>query len=182
VFQRPIPTGAQDIGTWQSIFQLVSVLSVVTNAGLICFTMNVLDGEASPAGRVWVFVGFQWILIAIQFYVQAVIPDVPEEVEIQISRNEVINEKLIEKINDEESTPISEAMKVVTEPLGEGSHPEGFFVQMRKLLTDEEEGATSQLKGFEKRVEATSLMAVETLEYHSGGVANPTANPMASYR
>ncbi len=51
-YQRPIPRGAQDIGTWQSIFTIMSVVAVMTNAGLICFTMDVLD-SFSPWGKLW---------------------------------------------------------------------------------------------------------------------------------
>ncbi len=51
-YQRPVPTGAQDIGTWQTIFAIISVVAVVTNAGLICFTMDVL-WDYSLQGRVW---------------------------------------------------------------------------------------------------------------------------------
>lgn len=49
-----------------------------------------------------VFIGFQWVLIGLQFIAQAIVPDVPEEVEIQLARNEFINEKVIEKVEDED--------------------------------------------------------------------------------
>lgn len=52
MYQRPVPIGAQDIGNWQVIFTIVSVIAVVTNAGLICFTMGVLDGF-SQVGQLW---------------------------------------------------------------------------------------------------------------------------------
>lgn len=42
LYQRPVPQGCQDIGTWQDIFKIISVISVVTNAAIICFTMDVL--------------------------------------------------------------------------------------------------------------------------------------------
>ena len=51
-YQRPIPNGAQDIGTWQSIFTIISIASVITNAGLIVFTMDVL-WDYSLFGRTW---------------------------------------------------------------------------------------------------------------------------------
>jgi hypothetical protein len=44
--------GAQDIGTWQGIFQIVSIAAVITNAGLICFTMDVLN-DYDIYGRAW---------------------------------------------------------------------------------------------------------------------------------
>jgi hypothetical protein len=99
-YQRPIPSGAQDIGTWQSIFNIISVAAVITNAGLVCFTMDVL-WRYSLFGRVWVFIGFQWVIIGCQFLSQLVIEDIPEEVTIQLQRNEFINLKVIEKVEDE---------------------------------------------------------------------------------
>lgn len=47
-----MPQGAQDIGTWLSIFQFLSIAGVVTNAALVCFTMDVLD-HYTPLGRTW---------------------------------------------------------------------------------------------------------------------------------
>jgi hypothetical protein len=60
LYQRPIPLGAQDIGTWLPIFQFIATAAVVTNAGLVCFTMNSLS-SFTPQGRAWsviIFCGF----------------------------------------------------------------------------------------------------------------------------
>jgi hypothetical protein len=46
--------------------------------------------------------GFQWVLIMLQFIGQAVIADVPEEVEVQLQRLSFINSKVIEKVEDED--------------------------------------------------------------------------------
>eukprot|EP00349_Pseudokeronopsis_sp_Brazil_P006662 CAMPEP_0202975738 /NCGR_PEP_ID=MMETSP1396-20130829/71532_1 /ASSEMBLY_ACC=CAM_ASM_000872 /TAXON_ID= /ORGANISM="Pseudokeronopsis sp., Strain Brazil" /LENGTH=46 /DNA_ID= /DNA_START= /DNA_END= /DNA_ORIENTATION= len=46
--------------------------------------MTVLT-DYSLFGRVWIFIGFQWVLISIQYITQAIIPDVPESVEIQLA-------------------------------------------------------------------------------------------------
>lgn len=107
LYQRPIPRGAQDIGTWQTILTIISVASVITNAGLICFTMDVLWGF-SLQGRVWIFVGFQWVLIAAQFIAQAIVPDVPQGVIIQRQRTEFYNEKVINKVTDEDYDEVDE--------------------------------------------------------------------------
>ncbi|RYH21304.1 hypothetical protein EON65_21005 [archaeon] len=101
LYQRPIPSGAQDIGTWQTIFAIISVASVVTNAALVCFTMDVLWGY-SLQGRVWIFIGFQWVLIMCQFVAQAIVPDIPEDVTIQLERTHFYNEKVVEKVEDED--------------------------------------------------------------------------------
>lgn len=100
-YQRPVPSGAQDIGTWMSIFQILSVVAVITNAGLICFTMDVL-WQYSRFGRVWVFIGFQWLLIFIQFLAAQWIDDEPEEVTIQRERMDFIKSKVVEKVLDED--------------------------------------------------------------------------------
>eukprot|EP01039_Chlorochromonas_danica_P003789 gene3789-4139_t len=107
LYQRPIPLSAEDIGTWQSIFFLISIASVITNAGLVCFTMDVLH-RFDIYGRSWIFIGFQWTLIGMQFLVEQMIPDVPEEVEIQIKRQEFITAKLIDHIPDEEQVSVAE--------------------------------------------------------------------------
>lgn len=106
-YQRPIPLGAEDIGVWLVIFQLISVVSVVTNAGLICFTMDTLD-EYTAIGRVWIFIGFQWALISIQFFAERVIPDEPAEAVIQIERMEFITSKLIDRVRDDDPISVEE--------------------------------------------------------------------------
>lgn len=49
-----------------------------------------------------IFIGFQWVLISLQFLATEVIDDVPLEVNIQMERNEFINLKVIEKVADED--------------------------------------------------------------------------------
>ncbi len=63
--------------------------------------MDVLWGY-SLQGRVWIFVGFQWVLIFCQFIAQAIIPDIPEDVEIQTKRMEFFKNKVIEYVEDED--------------------------------------------------------------------------------
>jgi hypothetical protein len=49
-----------------------------------------------------IFIGFQWVLISCQYIAQLVIPDVPEDVEIQLKRIAFIHQKIIEKVADED--------------------------------------------------------------------------------
>ncbi|KAJ1413447.1 calcium-activated chloride channel-domain-containing protein [Ochromonadaceae sp. CCMP2298] len=93
-YQRPSPTGAQDIGTWMSIFQFLALAAVVTNAGLICFTMDVLWNLYTIQYRLWIFIGFQWGLFMVQYIAAEMIDDIPREVVIQKQRNEFINLKV----------------------------------------------------------------------------------------
>jgi len=101
-YQRPSPNGAQDIGTWMSIFQFLACAAVVTNAALICFTMDVLWSHYEIQFRLWIFIGFQWGLFLLQYAASELINDVPHEVLIQMQRNEFINLKVVEKLSDED--------------------------------------------------------------------------------
>ena len=48
------------------------------------------------------FIGFQWTLIVVQFVVAEICPDVPEEVEIQIDRQNFIRSKILDKVADDD--------------------------------------------------------------------------------
>lgn len=103
LYQRPFPKGVEDIGMWQHIFTLLAMVSVVTNAGLTVFTMDLL-GHYRVAVQYWVFVLFQWVCFSLQVVVMFVIPDIPEAVRIQLRRTHFIVSKLIDKLADEDSS------------------------------------------------------------------------------
>lgn len=115
LFQRPLPKPAEDIGNWQKIFLFLCGVSVVTNASLSVFTMHVLD-EVSTSLRFWIFIIFQWACFIIQFLIMEAIPDIPEEIEIQLARQDFIINKLIEKIPDE---PIVNVDSLIKDPVFE---------------------------------------------------------------
>lgn len=62
-----------------------------------------------------IFIGFQWVLICCQFFAQFIVPDVPEEVLIQEDRMKFINEKVIEKVEDEDYGEIHDAVVIEDE-------------------------------------------------------------------
>lgn len=99
--RRPIPQGAEDIGTWQDIFYLTSIFAVITNAGVICFTMDVFDFE-SDTNRVWFFIVFQYAIIAIMGLFAYIVEDVPDDVIIQLKRREFLVSKIVDCIEDED--------------------------------------------------------------------------------
>eukprot|EP01031_Cornospumella_fuschlensis_P027354 gene27354-33040_t len=100
VYQRPFPKGAQDIGTWQTIFLMIAIAAVITNAGLTVFTMDALD-DYSLTFRFWVFILFQYVCFSLQGLIMAAIPDIPEEIEIQQARTTFIVDKLVDKVADD---------------------------------------------------------------------------------
>lgn len=115
VHQRPIPRGAEDIGSWQSMYTVIAVAAVLTNAGITCFTMDVLSGYSDRIVYT-VFIVFQLSCFAFQYCLMAVIPDEPEEVSIQMQRTEFLVEKFIKETPDDDF--------VLTELVATGANPE----------------------------------------------------------
>lgn len=86
--------GAEDIGTWQNVFDLICTSSVITNAAMIVFTMKLVD-QYTEFTQFWIFIGFQWVMFGLQLFIRAAIPDTPFEVTIQKKRSDYLNRKLI---------------------------------------------------------------------------------------
>ena len=98
--RRVFPKSAQDIGTWQSVFELITLISVPANAALVVFTMRIFDSKSIYV-RFWLFIGVQWLVFTIQGITKAAIPDTPQEVVIQEGRNQFIVSKLISYAPDD---------------------------------------------------------------------------------
>lgn len=107
--QRPVPTGAEDIGTWQTIFTLVAGAAVISNAGLTFFTMTTFH-YLSDVSRVWYFIGFQYLVFSIMYIFSVLVPDEPEDVAIQLQRQSYLVEKIIEKVADEDESDLLAAL------------------------------------------------------------------------
>ena len=73
--------GAEDIGTWLDILQITSVCSVVTNAALVVYTMQ-LTADFSDVGQLWIFIGFQYTIFVIMAIFAYLVDDMPEEVSL----------------------------------------------------------------------------------------------------
>lgn len=101
VYQRPIPRSAEDIGNWQAVMSLIAIIAIITNAGLICFTMDSLE-DFKLSNRVWIFFTFQWLLIVVQQLIAYVIPDEPRDYIVQRSRTNFIVDKVIDMVPDED--------------------------------------------------------------------------------
>lgn len=101
VTRRPWPSNVEDIGTFQSVLDLMIAAAVVTNGALISFTMPVLDGY-SQSVRFWVFIGFMWVVFSAQYVIRAAIPDEPTSVLIQTERTQLYEDKLIKRLIDED--------------------------------------------------------------------------------
>jgi len=102
--QRAMPSGNEDIGTWQSIFSILGVIAVMTNAGIVAFTTGIFQERGwSNYDCLWLFVIGQYTIFGFMGLFAYVVEDIPEEVQIQNQRNAFITSKIIDKLPDEES-------------------------------------------------------------------------------
>jgi len=94
--RRPHPKGAYDMGTWFHMLDLISWVMVISNTGLIVFASYNFSSRLLPDERWITFVCVEQILIGIKLLIQFMVPDVPQEVEERIARQEVIRHTLVE--------------------------------------------------------------------------------------
>eukprot|EP00656_Telonema_subtile_P014834 TRINITY_DN17676_c0_g1_i3.p1 TRINITY_DN17676_c0_g1~~TRINITY_DN17676_c0_g1_i3.p1 ORF type:complete len:545 (+),score=179.80 TRINITY_DN17676_c0_g1_i3:143-1777(+) len=104
VFQRPMARLVEDIGTWETILDLMTYISVATNVGLVWFTSE-FGVQYSAVSRVWGFLITEHVLMVIKCAVAFAIPDVPEDVKVRISAQDFLTEKALgKKLEDQYST------------------------------------------------------------------------------
>ena len=98
--RRVYPKSAEDIGTWQSVFELMTVCAVPANAALVAFTMTTFDNKSIYV-RFWLFIGIQWFVFTLQSIMKSIIPDVPAQVSIQLQRANFVVSKVIDHVPDD---------------------------------------------------------------------------------
>lgn len=108
--RRPEPRSGEDIGTWYIILEIVSVAAVLVNAGLVAFTgSNTINYEWW--NRVWIFFGMSAGILGLKYLIAINIPDVPEEVEIQLKRQEYFMDKVMHNIPDDDNDHMVSVLK-----------------------------------------------------------------------
>ncbi|CAM9680880.1 unnamed protein product [Chrysoparadoxa australica] len=105
ITKRPEPRSVEDIGSWATILEVMSAAAVVCNAALIAFTSE-LFADKSTAYRVWVFLGIEHAVFGMKYIIMLLIPDVPQDVQIQLKRNEFLVSKIIDNVPDDDDTDL----------------------------------------------------------------------------
>jgi hypothetical protein len=77
---------------------MTAIIAVITNAGIMCFTMELIPFTAW--GEVWLFIGFQYVIFVAMAVFSYIVDDVPEDVAIQLQRQEYLRERA--EMSDEE--------------------------------------------------------------------------------
>ena len=80
----------------------MATLAMTTNSALVFFTMRdaYFPKDFPVQYLVWLFFGSQALIRVIVALVQAVVPDVPEFVQIQENRQTFLKMKIIERSNE----------------------------------------------------------------------------------
>jgi hypothetical protein len=100
--RRARPASAEDIGTWQGVLNSMVYLSTMTNTGLLCFTCGFLGGEVSWAERLLAFIAIEHFMLALQYSVSLMIEDEAECVNVQHSRGEILVDKIMYDMGDDD--------------------------------------------------------------------------------
>lgn len=110
--RRPDPRGAQDIGTWGTIIEIMSTISVVTNVALVCFTSKRTTESLSEVSRLWLFVTVEHGLIFLKYMLQVLVDDEPHDVVLQKQRTQFIVDKIVNLIADDDDAALSKGNHV----------------------------------------------------------------------
>eukprot|EP00622_Pseudochattonella_farcimen_P005744 FR741413.1.p1 GENE.FR741413.1~~FR741413.1.p1 ORF type:complete len:215 (+),score=27.33 FR741413.1:1-645(+) len=109
---RAIPDGAQDIGSWEPILNMMVTASIISNSALICLTGHWMAGDEIEYNwmvRVLTFLAMEHCLLVMKSVISIATPEVPDGVQIQLDRQEFITGKLIDGNDDDIELPDDDA-------------------------------------------------------------------------
>jgi len=101
VMRRPWPGQAEDIGSWYAIFNIVSVIGILFNGGIICYTMDLLEDQTAVY-RIGAFL----IFCSVCFFARAASMayfslELEQQAGIQVRRQDHLCKKVIQQIPDD---------------------------------------------------------------------------------
>lgn len=94
------PCNRLTIDVRYSILEIISFAAVLVNSGLVAFT-GTLTVNYAWYDRIWIFIAMSSSIFAIKIIISLLIPDTPQEVEIQLKRREYILDKIVNNIPDD---------------------------------------------------------------------------------
>eukprot|EP00455_Lapot_gusevi_P042543 TRINITY_DN5055_c0_g2_i2.p1 TRINITY_DN5055_c0_g2~~TRINITY_DN5055_c0_g2_i2.p1 ORF type:complete len:185 (+),score=43.61 TRINITY_DN5055_c0_g2_i2:54-608(+) len=92
--RRPEPRSTFDIGVWYSVFNVMTVLAIVTNCALVVFQTS-LFSSWSDAGRLVAFIFMEHGLCSLKFINSYCIPELPRAVKESLQRQEHVIDVLV---------------------------------------------------------------------------------------
>jgi len=102
--QRPKPAGAVGIGTWLSILNVLSFISIITNTIIVVFDTRIVNkwADYSIFTLAWVFFIIEHCIGIVKMVISFAVPDVPDHIKEHIERQQHIVDVLINDIQEEE--------------------------------------------------------------------------------
>ncbi|XP_076449306.1 anoctamin-10-like [Babylonia areolata] len=100
VFRRPFAESASSIGAWQVAFEVIGVISVLTNCALIGMDPEVqklLPSDVTAVNMVLVFVAVEHCVLGIKVAVAYFIDDTPHWVQVSMARMEHVSRQALQK-------------------------------------------------------------------------------------
>jgi hypothetical protein len=105
--QRPSPSArAENIGAWIPVLEFMSLVSVATNAGVICFTAHEVPkqfGLETWGERLLLFIIVEHVVLFTKLFVMTQIDDRPEWVNLRLARDAFMMSERKEMIAKEEA-------------------------------------------------------------------------------
>jgi len=92
---RPNLVGAQGMGNWMNILEIMGFMTVTTNVAIVVFTSRAFDGEYTASERVFLFLVLEHAFIILRIAIEYFAPDQATEVKVQKSREAMLYNKLV---------------------------------------------------------------------------------------
>lgn len=105
LYRRIMPNAVEDIGVFQDFFGYLNVAGVITNVAIAIYvTSSFNNGHGyTHHERDTIFIALVMAFFSVMGAIKIFLDEVPLDVHLQMGRQQFINEKIIEKIADEDN-------------------------------------------------------------------------------
>jgi len=94
VFRRPTPRPCETIGAWLTVMEVMLFATITTNVATVFLVSNVASSMTWENKVGWLFIA-EHLAYLIKFGVSMYIPDIPEEIQLEISYEECMARKAV---------------------------------------------------------------------------------------
>lgn len=92
-FRRVEPVEVSGIGTYYSLFNTMATMGILTNLGIIVFTLDTF--VVSDTTKIWIFMLMQYGMFALSLTLAIITPEVPLKVEVQLKRERFVVRRVV---------------------------------------------------------------------------------------
>uniref|UniRef100_A0A7S3JMU0 Anoctamin transmembrane domain-containing protein n=1 Tax=Aureoumbra lagunensis TaxID=44058 RepID=A0A7S3JMU0_9STRA len=110
--KRVEPVAAETIGTWEYVIELMSLISVQTNALLICFT-GLFFNQLAIVHRLALFLLFEHLILGLKLFLNEYTSSTDPHVDMQLQRQAFLYSKIFLNIPDEPDTAATGGLRKI---------------------------------------------------------------------